>query len=306
MPQSEDKNDFKDCADRVTNDLDGPIGPCPDRTELLQFSLDRERLVPHVSRCPACQAILLDVSNDAALFVKPEAERPAEMEEDWLKLRHKVFSAGQSGRALFPDRRDEARQPAGPLRFGFEQKFAALAAILALAVALAFSWGLWLKKQASAELAARKELEQQNHQLQSHLAQMQLSATTPQINFGAYDVYPTTAVVRSPKPPALTIASTPGVPVLLLLNATGQKAYAGYAVEISDAQGRLAWSSENLQRDNAQHNYHLLIPSGFLAPGTYLIRIFGRNEHPREPIADYKIQIVPQRESPTTENAAQK
>jgi hypothetical protein len=285
----DDGKDLNDSIRAMANELEGPLGPCPDRAELFQFSLDRERLVPHVSRCPKCKQILVQTASDIAAFVEPQTGSTAEMEKDWLALRPKAIETGKAERG------------AGRTMLLPTRKPVFMAAALALAAGLAFTWALTTKKQLIQELALRKDAENQKQQLESRLR-------SPQINFGAYDIYPAGKTVRGPGPqPTVTkISSSPDAPVLLLLNATGQKVYPSYALEIADANGSIKWKSGGLQRDDFQASYHILVPAGFLSPGTYQIRVFGEGDATRAPLADYEIRVTDQRDSPTTEKAAQK
>jgi hypothetical protein len=84
------------------------------------------------------------------------------------------------------------------------------------------------------------------------------------------------------------IVTEPAASVTLILNGAGQAKHAVYAVEITGRDGQTVWNGEGLRR-GSDGNYIMTLPSDFLKPGEYRIRVLGKTGTSYSEVGQYLI-----------------
>lgn len=114
----------------------------------------------------------------------------------------------------------------------------------------------------------------------------------PQINVAYADGQANEAAERSGEVPAAARIESDR-PASLSLPAEHEETHgaAGHAIAILDASNRVVWNAQGLVRDSGNDDYTLTLPKGFLAPGSYTIRITAQ-EAGREVVTEtYAVQV---------------
>ena len=115
---------------------------------------------------------------------------------------------------------------------------------------------------------------------------------TPRLNVEVFDLVPEGEVVRSGDQD-LPNAFRPGAdPFVLNLNLTDLTEYSAYLVEIRDAGDALVWSGRAGRRTSAG-NLNVQVPRGFLAAGSYRVRLLGVLDGEEKVLEAYRVRIEP-------------
>jgi hypothetical protein len=282
MPADEPQREFEKYVAAASNDIEGPLGPCPSDRELFEYSsggLDparRDIIQAHLIGCAICRQTVLD----AADFVQDGPKR-GDLEPEWQRLQSR----------LSPGPGRPYRQHAVPV-------WMAAAATLLIVTGLTAAWALHFQRRADVEHTARLSAERQSASLQTEIAQLRHRDTVapgsqhPLVNLAVYDLLPVDSISRAAgAAPARTIEANSGRPLLFLLSGAGQPQYPSYRIEILDTEGQRKWKDEDLHRDE-QHNYSVLLSPGFLSPGDYVIQIAGVRQGSVTPVARYRLRLV--------------
>jgi len=115
---------------------------------------------------------------------------------------------------------------------------------------------------------------------------------TPRLNVEIFDLVAEDEVVRSGDlvPPN---AFHPGAGAFVWnLNLTDLTPYSAYLVEIRDAGDAVVWSGRAGGRTSAG-NLNVEVPRGFLAAGSYHVRLFGLRDGERELLEAYRVRVEP-------------
>src|SRR5262249_21258745 len=69
-----------------------------------------------------------------------------------------------------------------------------------------------------------------------------------------------------------------------------EKEYKTYSLAITDSRGERVWQEDPLEK-NALGNFNLLIPTNFLTPGEYVLKIYGRRGDRRTLLSQSRFRI---------------
>lgn len=125
-----------------------------------------------------------------------------------------------------------------------------------------------------------------------HTANLLKERGAPQINVAYPDAQANEAAERSGEVPKATRIEADR-PASLSLPAEHEETHgaADHGIAILDASNRLIWEAQGLVRDSGNDDYTLTLPKGFLAPGSYTIRITAQ-ESSREVVTEtYAVQV---------------
>lgn len=218
----------------------------------------RELVEQHLVSCPDCRQQLLELKD----FLDPirENEEPItdrSVRGDWRKLRRRL-------------------QNDAPRKFVWSLGFAFQAASITVILAITIGWVLTTQQAARERVALRSRATTLERQL--------AALEKPRIDSAIHDVYPVQSLARSGEPNRVNqIDARPDTLLTLILNGQGQPAFPGYAITITDSNGRQLWRAEGLKR-NAEGNFVITLGSGFLRDGQYRFHI--------EPGLDYIVTIT--------------
>jgi hypothetical protein len=76
----------------------------------------------------------------------------------------------------------------------------------------------------------------------------------------------------------------------VILNLTGQPAFADYGFEVFDAQGKTVQEGRGLRR-SAENTFTVALSRRFLPAGPYEFRVLGLNQNQQTLIQTYKVQL---------------
>lgn len=110
----------------------------------------------------------------------------------------------------------------------------------------------------------------------------------PQVNTWVGDVRPLGDVVRGGDGDATEIPA--GATATLLLSAAADVP-GDREIEITDAQGRIAWQGRGLHLNAESRDYSLTLPRGTLPSGTYTIRLYRTADGTRTPAESYTVAV---------------
>lgn len=220
------------------------------------------RILDHLAVCRECSDLLLDLSGFADL--KPPEGMPEltdrQVEEDWQEVRAKM-------RAGEPERKPAEVVPIRPARPAArpERTYPVWLPVAAsLLAVLGFSFGLY---QSSQVASLERRLDEQKLPWSS--AAVSLDATT----------------VRSGEEQEATrITSTKGV--ILSLYTDSEETFPVYEAEVV---GPVTVKVALVREDGLPGS--LVIPRGYLEPGSYDIYLYGVNGNQRTRIGEYKVQV---------------
>lgn len=110
----------------------------------------------------------------------------------------------------------------------------------------------------------------------------------PQVNLAIRDLEPNRAT-RSGGAPSPTVVRRDSYAALVMLPS---RTFETYQAEILDARGRRVWSGSGLVAHPELGTLSLGLPPGFLAPGEYLVKLYGGEE--KVPLEDdLPIRVIP-------------
>ena len=263
---------------------------CPSADELTQAAMDslndneRGKLADHLATCRDCAD-----EYQVALALRswaPEAAAELGLEE-------------QSQRELEPQRKPSWLERLG-IRLSPAPAYGAVLGMLVVSAGLVV-WIVALQRenvrltetvsrnsqQAIQDRSRAEQAETQIAALQKNLDEM----SQPQFNVPITDLVP---LVSSRGPgsdqtqkidlPAGTNSFT------VILNLTGQPAFADYGFEVSDAQGKTVQEGRGLRR-SAENTFTVALSRRFLPAGSYEFRVLGLNQKQRTLVQTYKVQL---------------
>lgn len=114
---------------------------------------------------------------------------------------------------------------------------------------------------------------------------------TPWLNVLVVDLEPKSHVERSVPGPEDVLRSG-GQPQVWNLNVTDLTEYSSYEVEILDEREDVVWSGRARQRARAG-NLNVHVPSKYLGPGTYQVKLYGLEDGKRKLLEEYVARIAP-------------
>jgi hypothetical protein len=208
----------------------------------------------HLSLCPGCTRMVLELSGDVEPEV-PEAETAPSVERIaklWLGMR---------GRLLLPF---PAAMP--PRRRSFERIASAVAASLLLATVGASLWAWTLRQQ-------------------------NLLLGEPRVNVEVRDLIPLSEGETRRDEEGKSPLPREAKAVLLVLNSADLRPFPIYRAEILETStGKILWASDQLRR-TARGSFALELPRPFPGSGKYRIRLFGVDGGKRDPLAEYEVNL---------------
>lgn len=252
--------------------------PCPSETELIAYHAGRlasdqsDEVQAHLVRCSACRAVLADVA--AFVDVSRPGEPEPDVEREWKEFQRRI-----------PQSRTTTRSH----RFSWlisPQLAWGVAASLMIVAGLSTSWAWRVQRNSGSKLAA---LEQRLLAESRRERIMAAQLARPEVSPAVYDLFPPDAITRAPEAakPAPEVATDRAA--VLFLNASGQPVFPAYSAEILNERGEVLWRTEALERSN-QGTYVLVLPVGFLGPGRYNIRVYGKAREGYEKITEYPLR----------------
>ncbi|HVR95412.1 MAG TPA: zf-HC2 domain-containing protein [Thermoanaerobaculia bacterium] len=144
---------------------------------------------------------------------------------------------------------------------------------------------------------SQAEQSEQARQLQEQLAELSKaprpSAAGPKVNAFFASVTALGATVRGGPgaPQAEKIPASAPVAYLQLIAERRSAGHPVYEMEIVDAAGKVRWSAKNLERNDGEGEYSLILDRGALPPGSYTVQVYGVRGGAREPLESYAIQL---------------
>lgn len=225
---------------------------------------EEERLQEHLSLCPECTQLLLDLDGFEKL-APPEDKRhraAADVEGAWQKLTGRLSAEPEAaGAGVLPF------QP--PPRHGKLRRYVLqpLVAVLTIAVVALSFWVATLRRELRA------------------LSQPQSAVQVIDL-FADEDVR-----YRREKHEEIVQASRGAETLVLLLRLVEARIFPAYRIELSDNEGNVLWQRDGLQ-PNEDESFPLTIAGSFFSPGLYEIRLFGSEGESHELLRSYQIRVV--------------
>jgi hypothetical protein len=264
--------------------------PCPSADELTQAAMntlndyERGKLADHLATCRDCAD-----EYQVALALRswaPEAAAELGLEE-------------QRQRESEPQRNPSWLERLG-IRLSPAPAYAAVLGMLVVSAGLVV-WIVALQRenvrltetatqnsqQAIQDRSRAEQAETQITALQKNLDEM----SQPQFNAPITDLVP----LVSSRGPGSDQTQKIDLPAgtnffTVILNLTGQPAFADYGFEVFDAQGKTVQEGRGLRR-SAENTFTVALSRRSLPAGSYEFRVLGLNQNQRTLIQNYKVQL---------------
>lgn len=241
--------------------------------------VDRQVIARHLERCPACRDELALVREsrrlDPAQTATTQGPRVVDFTARRLPVTWWQYAALAAGLVvltgvnvwLWAERR---ATPATDSR-----------------VAALESENQRLERAAGRLTDERAEAAREVARLQGEVARL----NAPQINAPVLELFPSNMTKRGTRPDVTEIdVSTDAASLTLILNSQNVSASSTASVEIVDAKDEKVWDAQGLVRHKTG-DYTITIPSRFLPPGAYTLRVFGERGGRRALTDTYRIRV---------------
>ncbi|MBI4469452.1 MAG: zf-HC2 domain-containing protein [Acidobacteria bacterium] len=292
----------------------------PSPEELVDYHAGRlqpeseDRLQEHLSICPDCTQLLLDLPT----FTSPGGEdehslSKADLSEAWARV-HDRFSSGE--RNGTPGAKAQRLVPFGLSSAAVPYALAASLAILSITLGI-WTASLWSdKRQLARQLGetstareqqvlageaslqeAKRQLEEASHRFRqseteiASLRQRVDELSQPQGNVVVAELTPRGFERGDEGHTNIEVPAVSKV-ITLILPLRGSTSFKDHEVEILDERGQLIWRGQGLRKSpDLLDNFSIVLPRQKLPAGRYRIRLFGRDARRRQPLEDYFVRI---------------
>jgi len=115
------------------------------------------------------------------------------------------------------------------------------------------------------------------------------SPASPRLNVFHWEILPIDASLPRDAGAEHEVTQAPGTPMVLVLHLGDRGTFSDYSLEIRDGDGRLHWRSSGLI-PSPIGTFNVELPSGFLPPGPYELRLYGGESETGALLANYRLE----------------
>lgn len=239
--------------------------------------VDPELARQHLASCPECAAELelartsRGLENEDNVAVFPGPRRREVSEKGYRGWRASALAAGLAGLVAATGWYNSSQQ----LRLASDQPSRpAVETREPARPAPDSSNGELARLQSEVErlTQTQAELDRQVQEAQKQLASA--GSAQPRLNASILDLYSEAEKERGEGGEAAELLSAEAGG-LLSLHPAGEANAPRYEIEIADSAGKVVWKASGLRFNQDSASFELILPGGFLSPGSYQVRIYG-------------------------------